>query len=502
MGESINRLIDRRGRLRRSGWIKWGRRLLLLCLGLLVGAIIGRIYDTERGPALQPWHRLVPQEMTADDIDRADWQTYVATEERLFREVSRQMSKKLTAENRTMLNRYYPGSLVWPERFSQDWNRSWIMKPEGKVRGAVVLLHGMTDSPYSLRHIGERYRELGYVAVGIRLPAHGTVPGALTDVKWQAWMAAARLAVREATAQSGPGLPLHIVGYSNGGALAMKYALDALQDKRLRMPRQIVLISPMIGITRFARFSGLAGWPAIFPAFAKTAWLDIVPEYNPFKYNSFPVNGARQSWRLTQALQQELQQAANDNRLSGLPPVLTFQSVVDSTVRSRAVVNDLYRYLPANGSELVFFDLNQSALFRPLLNEASASALSRLLPAAPRRYATAIVTGASQGEHRAGLIEVAAGSRHEQHSTLDAVWPSDSFSLSHIALPFPVTDSLYGSHPAPADEYGISLGTVSLRGETQVLIVDMGALMRITSNPFFPWMMERIERRIPQEPDG
>ena len=41
----------------------------------------------------------------------------------------------------------------------------------------------------------------------------------------------------------------------------------------------------------------------MLPAFAKSAWLSIVPEFNPFKYNSFPVNGARQSHRLTTALQ-------------------------------------------------------------------------------------------------------------------------------------------------------------------------------------------------------
>jgi alpha-beta hydrolase superfamily lysophospholipase len=51
-----------------------------------------------------------------------------------------------------------------------------------------------------------------------------------------------------------------------------------------------VLISPMIGITVFARFVGFAALPAILPAFAKAAWLGIVPEFNPFKYNSFPVN--------------------------------------------------------------------------------------------------------------------------------------------------------------------------------------------------------------------
>ena len=46
----------------------------------------------------------------------------------------------------------------------------------------------------------------------------------------------------------------------------------------------------MIGITRFARFAGVAGWPAVFPPFVKAAWLSVLPEYNPFKYDSFPIN--------------------------------------------------------------------------------------------------------------------------------------------------------------------------------------------------------------------
>src|SRR4030095_5509094 len=89
-------------------------------------------------------------------------------------------------------------------------------------------------------------------------------------------------------------------------ALAVKYALDAIDDERLARPDRLILISPMIGITAFARFVGVAALPAMFPAFAKAAWLGIVPEFNPFKYNSFPVNGARQSHRLTAALQNRL----------------------------------------------------------------------------------------------------------------------------------------------------------------------------------------------------
>ena len=71
---------------------------------------------------------------------------------------------------------------------------------QGNPVGAAVFLHGLTNSPYSLRRVARRYREHGYVSIPIRLPAHGTVPGALTDVAWQDWMAATRLAVRGATA--------------------------------------------------------------------------------------------------------------------------------------------------------------------------------------------------------------------------------------------------------------------------------------------------------------
>ncbi len=54
-----------------------------------------------------------------------------------------------------------------------------------------------------------------------------------------------------------------------------------------------------------------------------------------------------------------------------MPPVLTFQSVVDFTVSTQAVVSALYGNLPANGSELVLFDVNRNARLGPLLRSAS-----------------------------------------------------------------------------------------------------------------------------------
>ena len=291
-------------------WLKRGA-LVLLIAGLTLLAV--RAWDVHRGPDLAPWHTFVPEEMRADELADADWNAYLAAEQRVFDEVRKEVTDDLDPSDRTPGNRYYDGSPIYPGHFANDWNRSYVLEPDGVPVGAVVLLHGLTDSPYSLRHVARRYRELGFVAVAIRLPAHGTVPAALSDVEWEDWSEATRLAVREARRRAGA-TPLHLVGFSNGGALAMKYALDALGDENLPRPDRLVLLSPMIGITSFARFAGVFGWPAVFPAFAKAAWLGVVPEFNPFKYNSVPINGARQSSLLTRALQQQIARYAREGR--------------------------------------------------------------------------------------------------------------------------------------------------------------------------------------------
>lgn len=486
---SISRLKVMQARL-----IKYFKRTLLLLV--VIGAtLLGvRAWDSQRGPNLELWHTHVPHEMHAPALDRADWPAYLAAEEAIFRTLRAEVVDRLDQESRVPGNRYFAGSPIYPGNFVQDWNRSYILEPEGAPTGAVVMLHGLTDSPYSLRHIALRYRAAGFVVVAIRLPGHGTVPGALTDVEWEDWMAATRLAVREARRRTQA--PLHVVGFSNGGALAMKYALDALDDNSLARPDRLVLISPMIGITSFARFVGFAELPAMLPAFAKAAWLGIVPEFNPFKYNSFPVNGARQSHRLTVALQDRIARAARDGSLDRLAPVLTFQSVVDFTVSTRAIISALYDQLPANGSELVLFDINRSAAIGPLLRSASETVLSRLLGDPPRKFRTTIITNASADRNEVVEQVTEAGATTQQIRELPLSFPPGIFSLSHVALPFPVTDALYGLTPDKSENFGVNLGALAPRGERGVLIVNLDSLLRVSSNPFYPYLIDRIAEGI------
>jgi alpha-beta hydrolase superfamily lysophospholipase len=477
-------------------------KISALILVLLIIAALGmRAWYAQRAPDLSVWHTYVPREMTIEEMDAGDWNAYMKAEARIFNDVRVNVVEKLKPAERVPSNRYYKGSPIYPEQFAENWNRSYILEPSGPPVGAVVMLHGLTDSPFSLRHIARRYRDRGFVAIGIRLPGHGTVPAGLTRVEWREWAAATRLAVREARRRIGPDKPLELVGFSNGGALALQYALDSIDNPALSRPTRVVLISPMIGVTRYARFAGLAGLPAVFPAFARAAWLGIVPEFNPFKYNSFPVNGARQSYLLTSTIQDQINRLHRENRLVALPPVLTFQSVTDFTVSTPAVMSSLYDQLPENGSEVVLFDVNRSVRFRTFLRVASYTALSRLLRTGPQNYRTTVIANASPDSSHTVARSVDAGQVETHVTPLDIEYPQDIFSLSHVAIPFPVTDALYGIAPNDEENFNENLGTLAPRGERGTLILTLDSMFRIASNPFFPYLLERIDEGIGKLPN-
>jgi alpha-beta hydrolase superfamily lysophospholipase len=473
--------------------IKWAS-ILLAVVAITFFAI--RVYASQRGPPLSRWHTYVPHDLKAKELDATDWDHYLAREAKIFADVRTEVTEKLAADERVPMNRYFDGSPIYPGHFTQDFNRSYVLEPSGTPVGAVVLLHGLTDSPYSQRHIARFYRDHGFVAIVIRIPGHGTVPAGLVDAEWEDWTAATRLAVREARRRVGPSAPLHLVGFSNGGALAVKYALDSITDPQLTRADRIVLISPMIGITRFARFAGLASLPALFPAFTEAAWLGVVPEFNPFKYNSFPVNGAVQSFRLTQVLQRQIAAYSRSGQLADLPPIITFQSVMDFTVSTSAIITALYSHLPANGSELVLFDVNRTVNLGALLRPAADTALARLLPSGARNYRTTIITNADVPSGEEVERSIAAGGVAEVDRPLGVTYPDGLFSLSHVALPFPMSDSLYGLTPDSAEDFGIHLGSLAPRGERNVLIASLDSLLRASSNPFFPYMIERIDEGI------
>jgi hypothetical protein len=144
----------------------------------------------------------------------------------------------------------------------------------------------------------------------------------------------------------------------------------------------------------------------------------------------------------------------------------------------------------------VLFDVNRTVKLGPLLRPSAETAINRLLPEAVRAYRATIITNTDNDSGESVERTTEAGTAAVQTRSLGVLYPEGYFSLSHVALPFPMNDGLYGLKPDPADDFGINLGALAPRGERNVLIASLDALLRVASNPFFPYMIGRIEEGV------
>jgi len=101
------------------------------------------------------------------------------------------------------------------------------------------------------------------------------------------------------------GKPIHIIGYSMGAALAVDYSLNARAGTPLPPPASLLLISPAVGLARIADLTHWVERLGRLPGLGRLAWTAIMPEFDPFRYNSFTANawtgstntaGARRTW--------------------------------------------------------------------------------------------------------------------------------------------------------------------------------------------------------------
>ena len=480
---------------------KWIVRIAVGTFLVVTTIILLRAFDARRQPDLKPWHGTLSAEFQAKDYtDKSTLADYLKIEESVFAQMEREVIAKVAPSDRGRFNRYSPDGVVNPTRFAKNWNHTFEMIPEGEVRGGVLLMHGLTDSPYSVRAEAELYVKQGFYALSLRVPGHGTIPGALTVAKWEDWRAAARLGARHVRGRVPAPLPFHVVGYSNGGALAVQYALDTLGDTSLPRPDRVVVMSPMIGVTRFSGaatvIAKMVTAVGTLPFFAKSRWMDVQPEYNPFKYNSFPAFAGQQTVEITREIQASIEREAASGRIKSLPPILAFSSLVDSTVDTWATVDALFGRLQDNGSELVLFDVNRSVMAAGFLKDNFDERLTALLARPDRHYRLALVTNARAGEPDAVVKTLAPGSTAIVETPLPTAWPPQIFSLSHLAVPFRPDDPLFGIAPDMNADYGARLGLMAPRGERGVLKVPIDSWMRLNCNPFYGYLEERVRAGI------
>jgi alpha-beta hydrolase superfamily lysophospholipase len=330
----------------------------------------------------------------------------------------------------------------------------------------------------------------GAWVLGLRIPGHGTAPSGLIDTSWQDMAAAVKLAARHVKDTIGE-KPFYVVGYSNGGALAVEYTLSSLDDNSLPRPGGVVLLSPEIGISEIAAFAIWQARLGHLLGLEKFAWNSVVPEFEPFKYGSFSVNAGDLAHRITNHIQEQLTTLQNTGKLEEMPPILAFQSSADATVEPQALVDNLLARLPSSSHQLVLYDINRNVDIEDMLKNDPMVIFNPLLNRADPGFDLTVVTNEQERSNRV----VAIRNKSDEMAAADPIyisdWPPGIFSLSHVALPFPPDDPVYGG-PDADESPGIQLGQLNLRGERGILRISGASLLRLRWNPFFDHQWSRI----------
>jgi pimeloyl-ACP methyl ester carboxylesterase len=465
------------------------RAVLYGGVGVVLTLLIVFVSYINGKPDLEVWHTAdLDEEFTANS-PVATFEEYLELEDRLFAQLEEQVYAKTGPSDSGKINRYIRGSRSDPSRWPTNWNRSYHME-SSDPQAMVLLLHGLSDAPYSLRNMAQRLHAGGATVLGLRIPGHGTAPSALVTVRWQDMAAAVALAVRH-LADSGNTVPLYIVGYSNGAALAVNYALASLEDDDKPRVAGLALLSPEIGVTPAAALAVWQGRLGHLLGMEKLAWNDVLPEYESFKYGSFAINAGDVSYRITREIQLKMKRLAASGSLGSMPPVLAFSSIIDATVVVPALINNLFNQLDAGGHELVLFDLNRKAGIEDILRWRPDAMLKALKGASATTFSLSVVT--NENEHSPKMVarHWEPGSSKISERPLGLSWPPGVYSLSHVALPFPPDDPLYGGYPKP-QALGIQLGNVALRGERGALLISDSAMLRLRWNPFYPYLEDRV----------
>jgi alpha-beta hydrolase superfamily lysophospholipase len=481
---------------------RWAFRAVLLValLGFAVTAGFAAYAVLMLSP-VDPWHTThLDGEFEAGDEHGLDFAGYQRLEATLFDNQRRVVADMPTGAPYYVGSRYDPNGPALRLAPQQPFNRSTRRTPP-QVRGAALLIHGVSDGPYSMQNLGDVLLAEGFEVTTLRLPGHGTLPSGMVRMHHRDWVAAVHVAARDISARLSPGLPFYIAGYSTGGSLALSYALDRLApgaDPSLRTPSRVLLFSAAIELPPAAALTPILDLFAMLPfgPFEKVNWQSIGPEYDPYKFVSFPINASRQVYNATRHLHTQWLAAERDGRLSRLPSVLAFQSAIDSTTGAHGVTTTVFGRLRDARHRLVLFDVNRHARYDLVRRPATGTLVQQVTAGyadGTRSHTLLLLTNRARDSDEVEVRAYTPGNRDPIVTTPGLSWPTHLFSIGHVAVPFPPDDPIYGYLPGSGANGVPAIGSWTIRGEEGALYLPLGALGRLRANPFWQVVRQQIQ---------
>lgn len=179
-----------------------------------------------------------------------------------------------------------------------DGNRPFEWRPAQKTKKGILLVHGLFDSPYTLRDLGQYFLTKNFLVRGLLLPGHGTVPADLLYTDYHEWLKAVDFGMTELAKEVSE---LYILGYSLGGTLAIHQALNTKHALKA-----LFLLAPALRPRRpFVDF--LLHLHKMICFFCQSRdWYQLEKQTSYVRYESFACNAADQACHLMKQTKQSL----------------------------------------------------------------------------------------------------------------------------------------------------------------------------------------------------
>lgn len=185
----------------------------------------------------------------------------------------------------------------------------------GSPRIGVLLCHGFTGSPQSLRPWAEHLLAEGFRVALPLLPGHGTQWPDMQTKTWQDWYGALDRALGRLQAECDE---VYVMGLSMGGGLALRLA-----EQHGAAIRGLVLVNPSVKRNKPVELA-IPLVSRLIPSLPGIASDIKRPDTAEVGYDRVPLKGALQLTRLWQTVAADLSKVT--------VPVLLFRSQVDHVV--------------------------------------------------------------------------------------------------------------------------------------------------------------------------
>ena len=202
-------------------------------------------------------------------------------------------------------------------------------QPNGE---AVLLVHGLGDSPYSFHDVATYLAQQGYLVRTVLLPGHGSRVADLMLPSLEDWQGVVahhtKLLQQEYDS-------VWLGGYSTGANLVTS---QAMKDDTIS---GLLLFSPAFQPNSSAvQFAELASY--------FVTWADQDPEDNMLRYNSLPMNGASVYYQTSEIVRNDLQNGQYDK------PVFVLMSEGDSVIDTQYVENAFSQSMPNPSNVMIW----------------------------------------------------------------------------------------------------------------------------------------------------